>query len=620
MAVMWRAMVLAGMVLAGARKLWAQEVAEKLDRPVTGFAVRGEPLEKAAAAFGKMVGVEIRVDKRRLGSVAEAKVSVRGDGKTGWDVLTAMVGQASPDHAAAFGVRDGAVVITLNREDTGVFDIRDLLAPAEKQGALARDGAVNAIVGRVVEKVAPASWEEEHFAEIREYQGRLHVRQKLEQLTQVERLLREVRAAGGVAADMPTAALVLQEGDESEGVEGKLASQKVSLAYEGSLEMAGRKLSDAAGVSILLKWKELATVGISRTDAVKVDAKEEAAGKVLGDLLAQVKGAKGKVGFAVKEGVVEVSTVEELESPAHQTVEVYDVRDLLAAPGEAMAAGAARQRMAAFVEALQAAVKPGGWEKGKGGTIRELNGQLVVRQMPEGQRAIRNYLQLQRRARNVQVTVEARLLEVSPEVLKGVREMAPFDRHVPKAEGMPEGYSVVDELDLARFLKTVTEDAATRTTTSPRLTLFLGQESLTRTGGEEKNVVVGWRKKPEGGDDPVIDTVYSGVELGVMPHLSVDGGQIEMDVDLLVKRISGKATPPTVEAGVAKAGTTQTVTSARIAGTFAWSEGWTLLALGPEAPGKRLYVLALRGRLMLPRVKDYPLVAEEGAGSVHVVK
>jgi hypothetical protein len=299
---------------------------------------------------------------------------------------------------------------------------------------------------------------------------------------------------------------------------------------------------------------------------------------------------------------------------------VYDVRDLLAAPGEAMAAGAARQRMAAFVEALQAAVKPGGWEKGKGGTIRELNGQLVVRQMPEGQRAIRNYLQLQRRARNVQVTVEARLLEVSPEVLKAEREMVPFDRHVPKAEGMPEGYSVVDEVDLARFLKTVTEDAATRTTTSPRLTLFLGQESLTRTGGEEKNVVVGWRKKPEGGDDPVIDTVYSGVELGVMPHLSVDGGQIEMDVDLVVKGISGKATPPTVEAGVAKAGTTQTVTSARIAGTFAWSEGWTLLALGPEAPGKRLYVLALRGRLMLPRVKDYPLVAEEGAGSVHVVK
>lgn len=44
------------------------------------------------------------------------------------------------------------------------------------------------------------------------------------------------------------------------------------------------------------------------------------------------------------------------------------------------------------------------------------------------------------------------------------------------------------------------------------------------------------------------------------------------------------------------------------------------MALGPEAPGKRRYVMVMRMRLILPRVKDYPLVAEEGAGSVHVVK
>lgn len=611
----WRVAAMPAVLLAVTQAVLAEDVESKLDRQVPGFAVQGETLEKTAEALGKQIGVEVRVDKRRLGNAAAAKVNVKDEGKNGWELLEAMVSQAAPDHALAFGIIDGAVVVTLNREDTEVFDIRDLLAPAEKQGLLARDAAVNAIIGRIVDKVEPGSWEEEHFAEIREYQGRLHVRQKLEQLTQVQRLLREMRAAGDVAAEKPTAALVMGDAGESDGVEGKLATVKVSVSMEGTVEAAARKLADDAGVSILLKWKELSGVGILRTTTVKVEAKEEPIGKVLEALLAQVQGAKEKVGFAVDDGVVVVSTVADLESAAYQVVKVYDVRDLLVPVGEVMPA-TVQQRAAAFVETLEAAVKPGGWEKGKGGTIRELNGQLVVRQTADGQRAIENYLQLQRRARNVQVTVEVRLMEVGSDLLKEMRQIVPFDQHVEKGEGAPEGYSVVDEVDLSRALKLMTDDAGTRTTTSPRLTLFLGQESLTHTGGEEKNVVTGWKKNEEGGYEAVTDTVYAGVELAVLPRLSSDGRLLQADADLVVNRVNGEAAAPTPE----KPGTVQTVTRSQIAGQFAWKEGWTVMALGPEAPGKRRYVMVMRMRLILPRVKDYPLVAEEGAGSVHVVK
>lgn len=560
----WRVVAMTAVLLAGTQAVLAEDVEAKLDRQVPGFAVQGETLEKTAEALGKQIGVEVRVDKRRLGNAAAAKVNVKDEGKNGWELLEAMVSQAAPDHALAFGIIDGAVVVTLNREDTEVFDIRDLLAPAEKQGLLARDAAVNAIIGRIVDKVEPGSWEEEHFAEIREYQGRLHVRQKLEQLTQVQRLLREMRAAGDVAAEKPTAALVMGDAGESDGVEGKLATVKVSVSMEGTVEAAARKLADDAGVSILLKWKELSGVGILRTTTVKVEAKEEPIGKVLEALLAQVQGAKEKVGFAVDDGVVVVSTVADLESAAYQVVKVYDVRDLLVPVGEVMPA-TVQQRAATFVETLEAAVKPGGWEKGKGGTIRELNGQLVVRQTADGQRAIENYLQLQRRARNVQVTVEVRLMEVGSDLLKEMRQIVPFDQHVEKGEGAPEGYSVVDEVDLSRVLKLMTDDAGTRTTTSPRLTLFLGQESLTHTGGEEKNVVTGWKKNEEGGYEAVTDTVYAGVELAVLPRMSPDGRLLQADADLVVNRVNGEAAAPTPE----KPGTVQTVTRSQIAGQFA---------------------------------------------------
>lgn len=100
----WRVVAMTAVLLAGTQAVLAEDVEAKLDRQVPGFAVQGETLEKTAEALGKQIGVEVRVDKRRLANAAAAKVNVKDEGKNGWELLEAH-GQSSGAGSRA-GVRN----------------------------------------------------------------------------------------------------------------------------------------------------------------------------------------------------------------------------------------------------------------------------------------------------------------------------------------------------------------------------------------------------------------------------------------------------------------------------------------------------------------------------------
>jgi general secretion pathway protein D len=78
--------------------------------------------------------------------------------------------------------------------------------------------------------------------------------------------------------------------------------------------------------------------------------------------------------------------------------------------------------MDALVKLIQETVDPTSWRDAGGsvGGIRPLNGQLIVTQTPENQRAMVNLLEQLRETRAIQITIEARFLQVSKFFLEDV--------------------------------------------------------------------------------------------------------------------------------------------------------------------------------------------------------
>jgi hypothetical protein len=592
----------------------AAPLADALEKPVPAFSVDAS-LADALTKLSQAAAIPIRLDTARV--LAAAHIHLDLASKPLADILDALLAQASPTHDLAYAIENDALVITTNHEDVAVFDIPDIVAPAEKTGdPFARDLAVTRLIEKITATVDPPSWTEEHFAEIREYAGHLHVRQNLQNLAAITRLLHQLRNAPAAATE--PAALVMDDRKGDDALDARLSTKRITLAFTGPLEEAARKLQQASDFNVLLEWKDLAPLGIDRTTPVAIDAKNEPLADVLTRTLAQCKNARGKVGFMIDDGILQISTLEKLETYKFTPIQIYDVRDLLRPnPGAAaQPAPIPAGRAQALIDDIKQNIKPATWEKGKSGTIRDVNGQLAVQQSADVHRAIKNYIQLLRRARNVQVTIESKLVTLSPAALKTLRPLAPLDRHPPKADGAPDAYCLIDDDNTSRLLKLLQDDPSISLTTSPRLTLFLNQEAVSRTGGDEIDAITAWKKNADGADEPVTETVYTGVELDLRTTLTPDGHALTTDIDLVRRFLSGEAITP----AAGKPGTAQTITTARIAGTFAIPEGRTLVALGPETPDKRRYLLILRNRLALPRIADYPLVPLEGAGTVHPVK
>lgn len=149
-------------------------------------------------------------------------------------------------------------------------------------------------------------------------------------------------------------------------------------------------LRDVTNANLFVNWKALEDAGIDRNTAVTVRLRNVKFSKALHVILDQVAGGgPKKLDYAVDGGVITVSTADDL---AHNTVtRVYDVRDLMR-QGEAGGDGAKRE--AAAIKLLTDSIDPASWREhgGQVGSVRVLNGQLVVTQSPENHKAVANLL------------------------------------------------------------------------------------------------------------------------------------------------------------------------------------------------------------------------------------
>ncbi len=211
-------------------------------------------------------------------------------------------------------------------------------------------------------------------------------------------------------------------------------------------------LEEITGLNLTVDWSDLENNGITRDAPVSLRLKEVSTRFVLDEILRQV-GGEVRLAYSAREGVVRIATKERLDQITKETV-IYDIRDLLINIPSA-------SRMAAFdvtqglgqqgggggggssgmfgqnqnqgqrqgqdnqnvgnedlvgriIDIIQSTVEPDSWiETGGGdGRIRELNGQLVIYNTSDAHRQVAGLLKDLRETSALQISVEARFLNV----------------------------------------------------------------------------------------------------------------------------------------------------------------------------------------------------------------
>jgi type II secretory pathway component GspD/PulD (secretin)/tetratricopeptide (TPR) repeat protein len=214
------------------------------------------------------------------------------------------------------------------------------------------------------------------------------------------------------------------------------------------------RLADAHHLNILVNWNDLKRAGVERDIPIELSLPNEITlKKVITETLTQAGGGEVQLGYDIADGVITVATQKLIDQNSYPVV--YDINDLLMeipnftdAPQTDLSkfnswnqstAYADRpwafgdddddepehdpdreRRVQQIIDLIQTTVAPESWRDlgGTVGTIKEINGQLVVTENSAAHREISNLLGKLREQRAIQIGVEARFLTISAHYLE----------------------------------------------------------------------------------------------------------------------------------------------------------------------------------------------------------
>jgi beta-lactamase regulating signal transducer with metallopeptidase domain len=333
-------------------------------------------------------------------------------------------------------------------------------------------------------------------------------------------------------------------------------------------------LRDVSGANIFVNWKSLHTVGVDPNAPVTARLRNIKFSKALNIILDSVSGGKVKLGYTVDNGVISISTADDLSK--NVIIRVYDIRDLIITvpdfdPKDDGATTAAtppattrparsegttrpaastaptRQEMVkSIIKLIEDTVATDSWKDNGGsvGALRELQGQLIVTQTPENHRDIVNLLDQLRESRGIQVNVEARFISCDEQVVKKLmaewREKAapangpgPTTRPAGSAKrgGQAAGGIYLDDEQVKQFLHDAESTPGAAIVAAPRITLFNGQRAYVRVGTSRAYTRDYTTMRTAGGDtryDPVVATAEAGLLMDVEATASADRQDITL--------------------------------------------------------------------------------------------
>ena len=210
-----------------------------------------------------------------------------------------------------------------------------------------------------------------------------------------------------------------------------------------------------------MDWSDLEAVGIQRDKPVSLSFTRIALGRVLKEIVDQVS-QDAPIAYRIVDGVVRIATRDKLDNEKYALL--YDVRDLIvsiprfvnapkvdqtAIVNNASLFGGASSRNSLFadgdgrmpeddnvehtgigdpreiarlLDVIRSVVAPDSWrETGTGdGSLRELNGNIVVYNTSDAHQQVSNLLRQLRESRALQVAIETRFLTVSNNYLEEI--------------------------------------------------------------------------------------------------------------------------------------------------------------------------------------------------------
>ena len=319
--------------------------------------------------------------------------------------------------------------------------------------------------------------------------------------------------------------------DADARAEKQLARELPGVRFDNvSLGDAIDFLRDVSGANIFVNWRALEAAGIERNAPVTTRLKNVKLSRAIEHILQNVGGGRIELGFVVKEGVVTISTTEDLDRDTE--VRVYDVRDLIVVEekDEKAAQKKREELVTSIIDMLQETVHPDSWvaKGGKIGNVRHLSGQLVVTHTPRHHVQLEQLLGQLRETRALHISIEVRLITTTPEIVKRL------DLEQPEGDAAA---AVLGEPELQALLRAVQADANATILTAPRMTLVNGQNGQLRMGNEQPYVK---DIKPVNGNfQPDVATNFEGLSLDVTATAAADRRHVTLRGHLRTSKLTG---------------------------------------------------------------------------------
>lgn len=337
-----------------------------------------------------------------------------------------------------------------------------------------------------------------------------------------------------------------QQHQASEEVNYKLKKRFQVMLDQTPLNEALETINGKLDSILLVNWEELEKAGVGPNTPITLATDKLSAEQALRLVLQIVSpNATEPISFDIYEDNVRVSTVNELKSLTPTDIRVYDVRDLL----EAARVGRNHQEEfgpddgeptpAQQIETLvrDTVGRPEDWDAygGDFSSVREFNGNLIVRTSAKEHQQIKRLLSAMRGAHLLQIQVNSHFLLLDDEAYRfDMQGLLPKDRTIIKDETTGKTIATISYLNreqanqLLGVAKAMNDVALLG---SPRIQLYNGQEGIIKLS-VRRPYVMGY-KKGQGATafEPIVGVIESGQTLSFQATASDD----RKHVDLMVK-------------------------------------------------------------------------------------
>ncbi len=237
------------------------------------------------------------------------------------------------------------------------------------------------------------------------------------------------------------------ETDVRDSEENQLVRQRLdrrdTFSFDNiDLDTVFNYFQNTYGLNLYIDWNGLELADVTRQTPVEVRLSNVTVGAALETVLNYVSQSGNPLGFFVDQGMVRVSTQEEINTRVFS--EIYPIEDLLVSAPDFIGprmemdisqvgggggdlwgeepeedTGRSREEMIQdLIDTLQESIDPESW--GLAANIRNYRGQLIITQTSDNHRKILELLNKMRESRAIQISIESRFIEVTSGFLERI--------------------------------------------------------------------------------------------------------------------------------------------------------------------------------------------------------